>query len=376
MYESFYGLTNKPFQLNPDPSFYFGSKQHRRAKAYLDYGVSRNEGFIVITGEIGAGKTTLLRALIDGLHGSNVVVGHLVTTQLGAEDTLRMVGASFGFKVKDVPKSELLITLEAFLISQTTKGKRCLLIVDEAQNLTPRAVEELRMLSNFQYGNQALMQSFLVGQPEFREILQRPEMEQFRQRVAATCHIGPLDLDETQHYIEHRLKCAGSTGKPSFTPDAFAAIFKASGGIPRRINSVCDRVLLAGFLAGKTHLELADVDEVIKEFAQEAAVPSRPAVPAVAGPVAVDSVVGDLTPSGAQNAADSLDVDLGQLQLDPAAADTMGRQLGRLAAEQRGDQIQRLERGLLRLERSNLQVLALLQQLVSAVKKPSDEGPK
>ena len=131
MYESFYGLTNKPFQLNPDPSFYFGSKQHRRAKAYLDYGVSRNEGFIVITGEIGAGKTTLLRALIDGLHGSNVVVGHLVTTQLGAEDTLRMVGASFGFKVKDVPKSELLITLEAFLISQTSKGKRCLLIVDE-----------------------------------------------------------------------------------------------------------------------------------------------------------------------------------------------------------------------------------------------------
>jgi general secretion pathway protein A len=115
-----------------------------------------------------------------------------------------MVGAAFGFRVKDVPKSELLITLEAFLISQTSKGKRCLLIVDEAQNLSPRAVEELRMLSNFQFGNQALLQSFLVGQPEFREILQRPEMEQFRQRVAATCHIGPLDADETQHYIEHR----------------------------------------------------------------------------------------------------------------------------------------------------------------------------
>ncbi|HOB95320.1 MAG TPA: XrtA-associated ATPase [Aquabacterium sp.] len=376
MYEAFYGLSNKPFQLNPDPSFYFGSKQHRRAKAYLDYGVSRNEGFIVITGEIGAGKTTLLRALIDGLHGSNVVVGHLVTTQLGAEDTLRMVGASFGFKVKDVPKSELLITLEAFLISQTTKGKRCLLIVDEAQNLTPRAVEELRMLSNFQFGNQALMQSFLVGQPEFREILQRPEMEQFRQRVAATCHIGPLDIDETQHYIEHRLKCAGSTGKPSFAPEAFAAIFKASGGIPRRINSVCDRVLLAGFLAGKAHLELADVEEVVKEFAQEAAVPSRPAVPAVAGSAPADSVSGDLPAAGPASAPGALDVDLGQLQLDPGAADTMARQLARLSADQRGDQIQRLERGLLRLERSNLQVLALLQQLVAAVKKPGDEGPK
>ena len=369
MYESFYGLTNKPFQLNPDPTFYFGSKQHRRAKAYLDYGVSRNEGFIVITGEIGAGKTTLLRALIDGLHGSNVVVGHLVTTQLGAEDTLRMVGASFGFKVKDVPKSELLITLEAFLISQTTKGKRCLLIVDEAQNLTPRAVEELRMLSNFQFGNQALMQSFLVGQPEFREILQRPEMEQFRQRVAATCHIGPLDLDETQHYIEHRLKCAGSSGKPSFEAAVFEAIFKASGGIPRRINSVCDRLLLAGFLAGKTHLELTDVTEVVREFASEAEVPSRRSA-------APDSVRGDLSVSGPGSHSSVLDVDLNKLQIDPAAADTMARQINRLASEQRGDQLQRVERGLLRLERTNLQLLAMLQQLVTAVKKPSDEGPK
>ena len=372
MYEAFFGLTNKPFQLNPDPSFYFGSKQHRRAKAYLDYGVSRNEGFIVITGEIGAGKTTLLRALIDGLHGSNVVVGHLVTTQLGAEDTLRMVGASFGFKVKDVPKSELLITLEAFLISQTSKGKRCLLIVDEAQNLTPKAVEELRMLSNFQFGNQALMQSFLVGQPEFREILQRPEMEQFRQRVAATCHIGPLDLDETQHYIEHRLKCAGSTGKPSFEMAAFEAIFKASGGIPRRINSICDRLLLAGFLAGKTHLELSDVTEVVKEFADEAAVPVR-RVPQV---MAADSLSGDLSAAGPTTGAAVLDVDLSRLQVDPAVADKLSRQLGKIGSEQRGDQLQRLERGMLRLERTNLQLLAMLQQLLSAVKRPPDEGPK
>ncbi len=376
MYEAFFGLTNKPFQLNPDPSFYFGSKQHRRAKAYLEYGVQRNEGFIVITGEVGAGKTTLLRALIDGLHGSNVVVGHLVTTQLGAEDTLRMVGASFGFKVKDVPKSELLITLEAFLISQTSKGKRCLLIVDEAQNLTARAVEELRMLSNFQFGNQALMQSFLVGQPEFREILQRPEMEQFRQRVAATCHIGPLDLDETQHYIEHRLKCAGSTGKPSFEPAAFEAIFKSSGGIPRRINSICDRVLLAGFLAGKTHLELTDVNEVVKEFAQEAAVPSRRAAVAVSAAAVSESVLGDLTSAGPSSSTAALDVDLSKLQVDPGTADTMSRQLNKLASEQRGDQLQRVERGLLRLERTNLQLLAMLQQLVSAVKKPADEGPK
>jgi putative secretion ATPase (PEP-CTERM system associated) len=362
MYEAFYGLSSKPFQLNPDPNFYFASKQHRRAKAYLEYGVSRNEGFIVITGEIGAGKTMVLRSLIEGLSGSNVVTGHLVTTQLGAEDTLRMVGAAFGFRVKDVPKSELLITLEAFLISQTSKGKRCLLIVDEAQNLTPRAVEELRMLSNFQFGNQALLQSFLVGQPEFREILQQPEMEQFRQRVAATCHIGPLDQDETRSYIEHRLKCAGATGKPSFEPSVFEGIYKASAGIPRRINAVCDRLLLAGFLAGRSHLTAQDVAEVVLEFQQENEVPARP-------PRAAQAASGEpQLPGGLAGAA--LDVDLSQVKLDGEEAQGMSRQIAALAADQRGDQLQRLERGLLRLERINVQTLGLLQQLVNAVKKP------
>jgi general secretion pathway protein A len=357
MYEAFYGLTSKPFQLNPDPNFFFGSKQHRRAKAYLEYGVSRNEGFIVITGEIGAGKTTVLRSLIDGLHGSNVITGHLVTTQLGAEDTLRMVGAAFGFRVKDVPKSELLITLEAFLISQTSKGKRCLLIVDEAQNLTPKAVEELRMLSNFQFGNQALLQSFLVGQPEFRQILQQPEMEQFRQRVAATCHIGPLDAEETQHYIEHRLKCAGAKGKPTFEPAAFEGIYATSGGIPRRINSVCDRLLLLGFLAGRTHLTAADVAEVVNEFAQESNVPAQQRAGASGG--AGEGVATAL----------EIDVDLGKLKLGAGEAETISKQLAQLTADQRGDQLQRLERSLLRLERVNVQTLALLQKLVDAIAK-------
>ncbi len=372
MYEAFYGLSSKPFQLNPDPNFYFASKQHRRAKAYLEYGVSRNEGFIVITGEIGAGKTMVLRSLIEGLNGSNVVTGHLVTTQLGAEDTLRMVGAAFGFRVKDVPKSELLITLEAFLISQTSKGKRCLLVVDEAQNLTPRAVEELRMLSNFQFGNQALLQSFLVGQPEFREILQRPEMEQFRQRVAATCHIGPLDPIETKAYIEHRLKCAGAAGKPTFEPSAFENIYKATGGIPRRINAICDRLLLAGFLGGRTHLTSADVAEVVLEFAQESEVPARPAPAAMAATPAGSE---PLMPGGLAGAMQDLDLDPGKIKLDSEEAQGMSRQIAALTADQRGDQLQRLERSLLRLERVNLQTLALLQKLVGALKKP-DKHPK
>ena len=249
------------------------------------------------------------------------------------------------------------------MISQTSKGKRCLLIVDEAQNLTPRAVEELRMLSNFQFGNQALLQSFLVGQPEFREILQRPEMEQFRQRVAATCHIGPLDQDETRGYIEHRLKCAGSKGKPSFEPGCFEGIFKATAGIPRRINAICDRLLLAGFLAGRANLTEADVAEVVQEFEQENAVAASPAAAALNG--ADPSMPGGL--AGAE-----LDVDLSEVKLDAAAADGMRRQLASLTADARGDQLQRLERSLLRLERINVQTLQMLQKLVAAVSKPAD----
>jgi putative secretion ATPase (PEP-CTERM system associated) len=364
MYESFYGLQSKPFQLNPDPAFYFGSKQHSRARAYLEYGISRNEGFIVVTGEIGAGKTTLLRTLIDSLHGSNVTIGNLVTTQLGAEDTLRMVGAAFGFKVKDVPKSELLITLEAFLLSQTTQGKKCLLIVDEAQNLSPKAVEELRMLSNFQFGSQALLQSFLVGQPEFREILQRPEMEQFRQRVAASCHIGPLERDETQRYIEHRLRKAGAQGKPAFDAAAFDAIHQASGGVPRRINSVCDRLLLLGFLAGKAALGADDVAEVVREFDQESHAVRRPAAAAPAAGGAAAALAADP------------DLDLSTLELDPALARELQQQLDALSAEQKLDQLQRLERSLLRLERLHGQTLALIRKLVEAAGAPrAGSGP-
>ena len=356
MYESFYGLTSKPFQLNPDPAFYFNSKQHRRAKAYLEYGVARNEGFIVITGEIGAGKTTILSGLLDSLNNSNVNVGQLVTTQLDAEDTLRMVGAAFGVNVTGIAKAQLLITLEAFLIDQASQGMRCLLVVDEAQNLSPRAVEELRMLSNYQHGTQALLQSFLVGQPEFKRILQRPEMEQLRQRVAATCHIGPMDLEDTQHYIEHRLKCAGAVNGTPFSSDAIGLIFKASKGIPRRINSLCDRLLLSGFLSAKPALGAEDVNEVVNELANE-------------GTMGTPSTRGALAQSPM-----TLDVDISRLSLDAGAADAISQHLGSLAEGQQGDRLQRLERSLLRVEQINLETLEALRKLVSAVRKPPEGG--
>ena len=359
MYESFYGLASKPFQLNPDPSFYFGSKQHRRAKAYLEYGLLRNEGFIVITGEIGAGKTTIVRGLLESMDSASVTAANLVSTQLDAEDTLRMVGAAFGVRVKDVSKADLLMALEAFLVTQVSEGKRSLLIVDEAQNLTPRAVEELRMLSNFQFGKQALLQTFLVGQPEFRDILQHPNMQQLRQRVTATCHIGPLDVDETKGYIEHRLKCAGGTGRPTFGPGAFDAIFKATAGIPRRINSVCDRLLLLGFLGEKENLAVEDVDEVVNEMREEAG----------AG-AAKPSSRGSLDSTTNRAGTDLLvEIDLAKLQGVGSVVDGMSSQLASLGAEQHGDRLQRLERSMLRLERVNVEILGMLQKLVTSFKR-------
>jgi putative secretion ATPase (PEP-CTERM system associated) len=367
MYEAFYGLNSKPFQLNPDPSFYFGSKPHRRAKAYLEYGVQRNEGFIVITGEIGAGKTTIVRGLLASLDAEKVIAANLVTTQLDAEDTLRMVGAAFGVRVKDVSKADVLMSLEAFLVTQTSQGKRCLLIVDEAQNLTQRAVEELRMLSNFQFGQQALIQTFLVGQPDFRNILQSPSMQQLRQRVTASCHIGPLDLEETHGYIEHRLKCAGSTGRPIFDAGAFEAIFNASGGIPRRINLICDRILLLGFLGGKDAFSVEDVNEVVNEINEESAGP-----------------VGQVAPEGSSSwhdsgiqgltAAGPLDIDLGKFRVEKSLGEAITNQIDGLGVEQFDGRLRRLERSVLRMERINLEILVMLQKLVKAVAK-SARGP-
>lgn len=269
MYESFYGLTGKPFQLNPDPSFFFGSSGHKRAQAYLEYGLHQSEGFIVITGEVGAGKTTLVRNLLKKLDPQKVVAGQLVSTQLDAQDMLRLVVAAFGLPSRTLEKSQLLLVLETYLVSVTSKGKRVLLIVDEAQNLTPRAVEELRMLSNFQLGEHALLQSFLVGQPEFRDTMLSPHMQQLRQRVIASYHLGPMNDVETRAYIEHRLQHVGWNNRPRFEQEAFQAIYEFTGGIPRRINTLCDRLMLAGFLSGKEVLAGSDVSEVSSEIVAE-----------------------------------------------------------------------------------------------------------
>jgi len=269
MYESFYGLTGKPFQLNPDPAFFFGSRGHKRAYAYLQYGLYQSEGFIVITGEIGAGKTTIVRSLLEHLESDKVVAAQLVSTQLDADDLLRAVGIAYGLPVRTVTKAVLLGSLEAFLCKLAIDNKRALLIVDEAQNLTPNAIEELRMLSNFQLADKALLQSFLVGQPELRAMMQGARMQQLRQRVIASYHLGPLDKDETQTYIEHRLKHVGWTGDPEFDAGCFEHIHQLSGGIPRRINTLCDRLLLASFLVERHKVDVADVEAIGRELREE-----------------------------------------------------------------------------------------------------------
>jgi type II secretory pathway predicted ATPase ExeA len=192
-----------------------------------------------------------------------------VSTQLDANSLLRAVATAFGIAVREHDKARILAELEAFLTSLLPRGKRALLLVDEAQNLAPEAVEELRMLSNFQIGNRALLQSFLIGQPELRDLMRSAAMKQLRQRVIASYHLGPLDGDETRAYIEHRLRQVGWKGDPSFEEDVFPLVHEYTGGIPRRINTLCTRALLAGYLSESHVISAADVKNVIGEFSEE-----------------------------------------------------------------------------------------------------------
>ena len=266
MYDQFYGFEGRPFQLTPDPHFYFESATHRKALSYLGYGLAQGEGFIVITGDIGAGKTTLVGHLMATIDPARLTAVKIVSTQVGGDDMLRLTAQSFGLPTEDMPKAQILRQIEAFLHGQARAGRRSLLIVDEAQNLSVSAIEELRMLSNFQLGGQSLLQIFLLGQPEFRDLLKSAQLEQLRQRVIATHHLDPMQPEEIEPYILHRLSIVGWNGDPHFTPDAFAAIYAATGGVPRRVNVLASRVLLLGALDQLSEIDAAAVQAVIEDM--------------------------------------------------------------------------------------------------------------
>lgn len=269
MYERFYKLTGIPFQLTPDRRFFFSSSGHARAIAHLVYGLSQEEGFIVITGEVGAGKTTLVEHLWSQLDRNTYVTARIVTTQVSGDDLLRLVLANFGLETNGMDKAALLRRFESLALEQQGWGRRLVLVVDEVQNLSLAALEELRMLSNITVDGRASVQTILLGQPQFRQTLARADTEQLRQRVLASYHLGPLSGSETRSYIEHRLRTVGWHDDPQWEETAFDAVYAVTNGIPRRINTLCSRVLLLGALEQAHVIEAEMVESTAAELKED-----------------------------------------------------------------------------------------------------------
>jgi len=267
MFEEFYGLSGRPFQLTPDPDFYFESATHRKARSYLGYGLAQGEGFIVITGEVGAGKSTLVAHLMGRIDPAQLTAGQIVTSALDGEEIVHIAAQAFGLDIEGHDKASALGAIEAFLHEEARAGRRCLLVVDESQNLPVDALEELRMLSNFQLGAHPLLQILLLGQPEFRQTLARPELEQLRQRVIANHHLGPMERAEVGPYVRHRMECVGWSGNPAFADGLFDRLHAATSGIPRRINQIVNRLLLLGAVEQRGAIDLPMLETVVAEMA-------------------------------------------------------------------------------------------------------------
>lgn len=264
MYENYYGFREKPFSLLPDPTFLFLSKKHQMALTMLEYGLANQASFTVITGEIGSGKTTLIRKVLQQMN-EDLRVGLVSNTQCSSfEELLRWILFAFELEYRNKDKVELYHTFTDFLIEQYRENRRVVLILDEAQHLGPDALEQLRMLSNVNADKYHLLQLILVGQPNLRDLLFRPELEQFAQRIAVNYHLRPLDAQEAEFYIHHRLSIAG--GDPTlFTQDACLLIWRHSRGIPRLINILCDTALVYGFAEQEPNINVELVVDVIHD---------------------------------------------------------------------------------------------------------------
>jgi general secretion pathway protein A len=265
MYLELFKLHELPFRLSPDPQFLYLSKQHARAKAYMESTIWFTDGFVVITGEIGAGKTTLIETFLRELQ-TDAVVAQINQTQLSPTAFLQTVLVQFGFSPFNMKKPEVLATLNQFLVEQHVSGRKVLLIVDEAQNLTHRVLEEVRMLSGIETTKEKALRIILAGQPELNEKLNSPELVQLTQRVRLRFHLTALTEAETAAYIDHRLEVAGSQGRRIFAGETYATIYKYTGGVPRLINTLCDTCLMAAFGRDQDTVSVKDLEAAIQEL--------------------------------------------------------------------------------------------------------------
>jgi general secretion pathway protein A len=265
MYNQFYGFREPPFNITPDPRFLFFSDRHREAFNHILFGIRERKGFVQITGEVGAGKTTLCRAVLEEL-GPNFVTALILNPCLDTTELLRTVLTEFGLEPGRADRVECLEMLNRFLLEQLEKGNDVVLLIDEAQDLSPELLEQVRLLSNLETDQRKLLQIVLLGQPELREKLDDRSLRQLRQRITVRYHLTPLDRGEAERYIQHRLQVAGGNGRPAFTSWAIRSIQRYSGGIPRLINAVCDKALLAGFVDGTDLLTWRQVRRAIREL--------------------------------------------------------------------------------------------------------------
>ena len=265
MYEKFFKFQKKPFELLPNPEFLYPSATHKRAVTFLEYGIRDGTGFILLTGEIGSGKTTLIRNLLKK-KPATVVLSMVFNTNVEAEQLIALINEDFGISSQGKQKITLLRDLNDFLIKEYAAGKQAVIVIDEAQNLSPESLEEIRLISNLETDSSKLVQIILVGQPELKKVLSKPELLQLRQRIGINCHLKPLSLPETEQYILYRLERAGNRDALTFSPQALPLIHKNSRGIPRLINIICDYLLLNAFASQATHIETDNVNEIVADL--------------------------------------------------------------------------------------------------------------
>ena len=265
MYCEYYGLLRPPFEMTPDPSFLYMGEAHREGLATLVYGVSSGKGFVMLTGEVGTGKTTLIHALLGRLD-SQTRSAFIFNPRLEPLDFFRMLFDELGIEIHGRSKAEYLLALNHFLIDRLEQGEKTLLIIDEAQNLSAEMLEEIRLLSNLETPRSKLIQIMLVGQPELKEMLEKPELRQLRQRIALRHHLRPFDEGETREYVVDRLARAGYTGRGIFKRSAFSEVFAVTAGTPRLVNSVCDSALLLGYSRQQATIDVATIREVASDL--------------------------------------------------------------------------------------------------------------